>query len=80
LLQAAWPDVLWAVAVAAVSLACFAAAACGWIRTEANLFERVGMTIIGILLIDGSLPTLAGAAVGLVAIVGAHVLRTRRSV
>ena len=78
LLQAPWPDVLWAVAVAAVSLACFAAGACGWIRREANVLERAGMTIIGILLVSGSVPAIAGAAVGLAATVGAHMLRTRR--
>jgi len=80
LLQAPWADVLLAFVVAVVSLACFAAAACGWIRKEANLLERAGTTICGVLLIYGSVAAVAIAALGLAATIGAHVLRTRQLV
>ena len=77
LLQAPWPDVLVSVGVAVVSLACFAAGACGWIRRAATFPERAGMIVCGVLLIYGSLPALATAAVVLAATLGLHMLRTR---
>ncbi len=77
LLQTPWPDVLIAVAVAVVSLACFAAGACGWIRRQANLLERGGMIVCGVLLVHAGVPALAIAAVVLGATLGLHVLRTR---
>ena len=79
LLQAPWPDVLVAVVVAVISLACFAAGACGWIRRGANVVERMALTFCGVLLIYGSLPAVAFAILGLASTVGAHVLRTRGS-
>jgi TRAP-type uncharacterized transport system fused permease subunit len=77
LLQAPWPDVLLAVAIAAISLACFAAGACGWIRREATLLERAGMIVSGVLLVHASRPALLVAAVVLMAAVGPHLARTR---
>ncbi len=77
LLQAPWPDVLVSVGVAVVSLACFAAGACGWIRREANLLERGGMIACGVLLIYGTGPALAAGAIVLAATLGPHMLRTR---
>ncbi len=80
LLQGTWTDVVLAVAVACVSLACFAAGACGWIRREATLIERAGITACGVLLTYGSLVAVAIAVLGLVATVGGHLLRTRATV
>ena len=47
------------------------------ISLEANLLERGGMIVCGVLLIYGSLPALATAAVVLAATLGLHMLRTR---
>jgi TRAP transporter 4TM/12TM fusion protein len=77
LLQGSWPDVLAAVLIAALSLACFAAGACGWIRRKANILERTGVIVSGVLLTYGSRPALAIGALVLAATVGPHLVRTR---
>ena len=77
LLQGPWIDVAIAVILAIVGLACFAAAACGWIRGRATVMERVGAAVAGILLLYGSGYTIAVAAATVGIILGAHLLRTR---
>jgi TRAP transporter 4TM/12TM fusion protein len=80
LLQAPWSDVAVAVAVAGVGLACFAAAACGWIRGLATPAERVGAAAAGILLIYGSGTAMAVAAATIGITIGVHMLRLRNVV
>jgi TRAP transporter 4TM/12TM fusion protein len=78
LLQASAPDIVVAVVVALLSLACFAAGACGWIRKAANPLERSMLTVAGALFVYGSWPAMAlGLAGGGVA-VGWHLVRTGR--
>jgi TRAP transporter 4TM/12TM fusion protein len=77
LLQAPWTDVVVGVAVAALSLACFAAGICGWMLREASLLERAAAIACGALLISGSMAVVAVAAVGLAATLGVHVVRVR---
>jgi TRAP transporter 4TM/12TM fusion protein len=77
LLQAPWPDTLVAIAVALVSLACFAAGACGWIRREATLPERALMTVSGALFAFDTSLTLAVGGVGLAGTVAWHLARTK---
>ena len=77
LLQTTWSDASIATLVALVSLACFAGGACGWILRAASGPERVGMIACGVLLIYGSLPGFALAAVVLAVTLGAHSLRTK---
>jgi TRAP-type uncharacterized transport system fused permease subunit len=77
LLQAPWSDIAVAVALAVVSLASFAAAACGWIRGRATLAERVGAAAAGILLAYGSEAAIAVGAAAIGITLGAHVLRLR---
>jgi TRAP-type uncharacterized transport system fused permease subunit len=79
LLQAPLADVLSAVVIAALSLACFAAGACGWIRSEASIAERAGAVAAGVLLIYGRAAAVALAVLVLIATLGAHLLRTRRA-
>jgi len=80
LLQAPWTDVAAAVTLAAASLACFAGAACGWIRRQATIVERVGLTLCGALLLQGGGPAVALAVVALAATLGLHMIRTRKRV
>jgi TRAP-type uncharacterized transport system fused permease subunit len=80
LLQAPWTDVAMAITLAAASLACFAGAACGWIRREATIPERAGLTLCGVLLLQGSRPAVALAVVALAATLGLHMIRPRKRV
>jgi TRAP-type uncharacterized transport system fused permease subunit len=77
LLQGSWADAGTGVALTMISLACFAAGACGWIRTAANGVERAAMTASGIFLITGGSASIAAGALVLAATVGAHLFRTR---
>lgn len=79
LFQGSWGDVLIATAFAVVSLACFAGAACGWIRREANVVERAALAVAGVLVMVGSTTALAIGAASLGGGVGGHWLRTRQS-
>jgi TRAP transporter 4TM/12TM fusion protein len=79
LLDAPLPDALIAIAIAASSLACFAAGSCGWIRSEATVAERAGAVAAGVLLVHGSAMAVAAALTVLAATLGAHLLRTRRA-
>ncbi len=78
LLQAPWPDVVLVTMLSAATLACFAGAACGWIRRQATALERGGLAASGALMLGGSLPSLALAALVVTTTVGLHVVRTRR--
>ena len=79
LLQAPLADVLIAVAIAALSLACLTAGSCGWIRSEASTAERAGAIAAGLLLIYGSAVAIAAALLVLIATLSVHLLRTRRA-
>ena len=74
LLPAAWPDVLEAVAIALLSLACFAAGTCGWIIRKASAGERAALIAAGGLLMYGSVLSLIAGAVFAVAAVGWHAI------
>jgi TRAP-type uncharacterized transport system fused permease subunit len=80
LLEAPWTDVVTAVTLASASLACFAGAACGWIRRQATMVERAGLTLCGALLLQGSRAAVAVAVVVLAATLGLHMIRTRKRV
>ena len=75
LLPAAWPDVLEAVAITLMSLACFAMGTCGWIFREARAGERAALIAAGALLMYGSVLSLAVGAVVAIAAVGLHGVR-----
>ena len=77
LLQSPGPDVVIAVGIALLSLACFAAGACGWIRRAANLFERTALTVSGALFVYGTWPAVVIAVAGAGLTVGLHLTRTR---
>jgi TRAP transporter 4TM/12TM fusion protein len=77
LLQGSWTDAGVGVALTTISLACFAAGTCGWIKSEANGRERAGMIASGILLIAGGGVSIGAGALVSAATVGAHLFRTR---
>jgi TRAP-type uncharacterized transport system fused permease subunit len=77
LLQASIQDVLVAVMIASVSLACFVAASCGWIRAEARVAERTGAFVAGVLLIHGDAASVVVAVLIVTATLGFHLVRTR---
>jgi TRAP transporter 4TM/12TM fusion protein len=77
LLQGSWPDAVIALAMAAIGLACFAAAACGWIKGEATLVERGALGAAGVAFLFGSPAAMIVAGFGLAAGLGGHLLRTR---
>jgi TRAP transporter 4TM/12TM fusion protein len=80
LLQGTWTDVVVVVTLAAAGLACFAGAACGWIRREANGLERAGLAACGVLLLLAARPATALAAAAALAVtLAVHVIRTRRA-
>jgi TRAP transporter 4TM/12TM fusion protein len=79
LMEGSWSNVLVAVAVASISLACFAAGTCGWIRREANIVERAGAIVAGGLLAYGSGWSLALGGLALASTLGPHLYRTRRT-
>ncbi len=75
LMQGTWSDVALAVIVAFLSLACFAGAACGWIRAAATPAERAGLAIGGALLNFASLALVATGAAVATAAVTVHLVR-----
>jgi TRAP transporter 4TM/12TM fusion protein len=77
LLQAGAPVVAVTSATAAIGVVALALAAGGWIRTRANLGERIGAALAGLLLVYPSARIdLLGLAV-LAAVIGVHVVRAR---
>jgi TRAP transporter 4TM/12TM fusion protein len=78
LLPAAWPDVLEAVTIALLSLACFAAGTCGWIFRKASPAERGLLIVAGGLFMYGSVLSLGTGAVLGAGVVGWHGLHRPR--
>ena len=77
LLEGSWSDVLVSVAVATVSLACFAASACGWIRWKAHPIERAALAVSGVLFMYQTGIAVSLGAIVLAAALSAHFFRPR---
>jgi TRAP transporter 4TM/12TM fusion protein len=77
LLQGSWTEGVLAFLVALASLACFAAAACGWIRRAASPAERVAMAAGGVLILFSAPAMLATGAALIGAGLALHLFRVR---